>query len=300
MTDEDFLAAFDAGRLDPGVFPHASHVRAAWLCLRQEPFRDAIARLRRGLKQLAIRAGRPGHYHETITVAYARLIHRKMRELGRHTFEQFEREAPEFFARDQRVLHDIYDQETLDSDEARAHFVPPASWNSRVVDRFLADFARYQAEADARVQRPLPGLDEPDPERGEPVSAMAVLAVSSVEDSIAWYARVFGFVAMPHPDTPPYRLALLSRAGAEMMLRHADGPVAAPSGPALYVRMAGGGICALHAELREAGETVSPLRRMPYRDVEFHLCDPDGYTIIVSELLDVTVELPEGEGLLEP
>ncbi len=133
MTDQEFLRAFDAGQLDPAGFRHADHVRAAWLCLRDVPFRDGLARLRRGLEQLTIRAGQPGRYHETITVAYARLIHQKMRQLGPHDYAEFERRAPEFYTTGTSVLEEIYDAATLASDEARRRFVPPASWNPRVV-----------------------------------------------------------------------------------------------------------------------------------------------------------------------
>ena len=82
LSDAEFLEQFDAGTLDLETFDHTAHFRAAWLCLREAPFRDALGRLRRGLKRLAISAGRPQRYHETITVAYARLIARQMRALG--------------------------------------------------------------------------------------------------------------------------------------------------------------------------------------------------------------------------
>lgn len=293
MNDEEFLAAFDSGHLDPAAFPHAQHVRAAWHCLHGVPFRDGLARLRRGLKQLTIRAGHPGRYHETITVAYARLIHQKMRQLGPHAYADFERRAPEFFARDAHVLSEIYDAATLASDEARQRFIPPASWNSRIVDRLLQDFAQYQAEADARLARGrLPEMAEPDARGAEPVSAMAVVAVRSVEQSVAWYARVFGFDATPYPERPPYRLALWSRGGAELMLRQASAVVEPPDGWSVYIRLAGGRIRDLHAELHASREAVSPLQRMPYHDVEFEVRDPDGYTIVVSELLDEADEVP--------
>lgn len=293
MDDRQFLAAFDAGTLDPATFSHAQHVRAAWLCLRDDPSRDGVARLRRGLKQLAIRAGQPGHYHETITVAFARLIQRRMREIGPHSYDEFERRAPEFFADGKALLAEIYDEATLRSDEARHQFVPPASWNSRLVDQFLEDFAQHQAEAEARTELGgLPEMAEPDAHGAEPVSAMAVLGVSSVEQSIAWYARVFGFDATPYPERPPYRMALLSRGGAELMLRQGAGPVDPPAGWALCIRLAGGRIRTLYEDLRASSDVVSPLRRMPYHDMEFEVRDPDGYLIAVSEWVDQADDVP--------
>jgi len=299
MTDDEFLAAFDAGQLDPAAFRHRDHIRATWLCLRDVPFRDGVARLRRGLKQLTIRAGRPRRYHETITVAYARLIHQKMRQLGPHTWDEFEQQASELFHDGMGVLTQIYDRDTLESDEARQRFVPPASWNSPMVVRFLQDFVRYQAEADARsTSHRLPSMPEPGLTAVEPVSAMAVFAVASVERSVAWYARVFGFDATPFPDRPPYTLALLTKGGAELMLRRATGDIRPPEGWALCIRLSGG-IEALHQELTAAEDLVSPLRRMPYRDVEFEVRDPDGYVILVSEF-DTNGAPPRGEDAPAP
>lgn len=293
MNDREFLAAFDAGMLDPAAFSHAQHVRAAWLCLRDDTRGDGLARVRRGLKQLAIRAGHPGHYHETITVAFVRLIDRRMRELGPHTFEEFERRAPEFFQDGKALLAEIYDEATLASEDARHRFVPPASWNSRLVDQFLDDFARHQAAAEAHdEQRGVPDLATPEAGDVEPVSAMAVLPVSSVEHAIAWYARVFGFDATPYPERPPYRMALLSKGGAELLVRQASGPVAPSADWALCIRLAGGQIRTLHEDLRAASEIVSPLRRMPYHDMEFEVRDPDGHVIAVSEWVGVTEDVP--------
>jgi uncharacterized glyoxalase superfamily protein PhnB len=286
MTDQELLDAFDAGRLDPAGFPHAAHVRVAWLCLRDAPFEQALGRLRRGLKHLAIRAGQPHRYHETITAAYLRLIERQVQHVGATTWEEFARQSPDLLAPDMHVLHELYDRATLDSPEARGRFVQPASWNGPVLDRFLEAFARHQDEAEQRTRaRGLPALADPDPYAAEPVSAMAVLNVSSVERAVAWYASTFGFDATPVPERPPYQLALLSRGGAELMLRAAADPatISPPPGWSLCVRLAGGRIRELHADLAARGDHVSGLREMPYGDLEFEVRDPDGYTLLVSE-----------------
>lgn len=296
MTDEEFLNAFDAGRLDPAAFPHADHVRAAWLCLQHAPFDEALARLRRGLKRITIRAGQPHRYHETITAAYARLVERQMQRVGPGSWESFAAQSPDLMASDMRALHALYDRETLDSAEARARFVPPAAWTPGALsDRFVEDFARFQQEVEQRAQHGgLPALADPDPYAAEPVSAMPVLAVASVERAIGWYASAFGFDATPFPDQPPYRFALLSRGGAELMLREApDGQdVAAPAGWSVCVRLSGGHIRELHADLSARGDTTTPLRRMAYGDVEFEVRDTDGYTLLVSELLDDATDIP--------
>ena len=299
LSDREFLQRFDAGTLDPASFDHEAHVRAAWSCLRESPFRDAVGRLRRGLKRLAISAGQPQRYHETITVAYARLIERRMQLLGTATWEEFRAQSVDLLAPDLGALRPLYAQDVLDAPESRRTFVPPAAWSAGPVDHLLREFAAYQEELDERPPSALPGEeasgqpgppgpDDPDRTAPEPVCVTAVLAVADVERSVKWYADAFGFDAAPFPQRPPYQFALLSRGGAELMLRAAARPedVHPTAGWALYVRLSGGQIRQLYAQLAEAHEIVRPLQRMPYRDVEFEVRDPDGYIVVVSEWLD--------------
>ena len=107
------------GTLDVASFNHEAHFRAAWLCLRAAPFRDAVGRLRRGLKRLAIAAGQPQRYHETITVAYTRLIHRQMRLLNDPPWEDFKARSADLLGPDLVALRALYDATTLESPEAR-------------------------------------------------------------------------------------------------------------------------------------------------------------------------------------
>jgi uncharacterized glyoxalase superfamily protein PhnB len=302
LSDAEFLQQFDAGTLDPASFDHEAHFRAAWLCLRVAPFRDAVGRLRRGLKRLAIAAGQPQRYHETITVAYARLIHRQMRFLGPTTWEEFRARSGDLFAPDLGALRALYAQDVLDAPEARRAFMPPPAWNIEPVERFLREFTAYQQELDRRAPSET-AADEggatsswlgADRHAPEPVCVTAVLAVADVEQSASWYGDVFGFDVAPFPQRPPYQFALLSRGGAELMLRAAPRveDIHPTPGWSLYVRLSGGRIRELHASLAEAHEIVRPLQRMPYHDVEFEVRDPDGYIVVVSEWLEDAGDIP--------
>ena len=71
MTDEEFLALFEQGRIHPHDFPHEAHIRAAWL-LAREP--DGYERLAAGIRTIAARAGKPEKFHETITRAWFELV----------------------------------------------------------------------------------------------------------------------------------------------------------------------------------------------------------------------------------
>lgn len=290
LSDAEFLQQFDAGTLDLGTFDHAAHLRAAWLCLREAPFRDAVGRLRRGLKRLAISAGMPQRYHETVTVAYARLVHRQMRFLGRDLpYAEFEAGSPELFAPHLAALKAIYPDGILDSPEARKTFVPPAAWNIEPVERFLREFAEYQQELDHHeaVAAAPDGWTGAERRSPEPVCVTAVLAVGDVERSARFYSDAFGFDVSPFPQHPPYQFALLTRSGAELMLRATVSPeeVRPTPGWALYVRLSGGRIRELFERLAESHEIVRALQRMPYDDVEFEVKDPDGHIVVVSEWL---------------
>jgi uncharacterized glyoxalase superfamily protein PhnB len=304
LSDAEFLEQFDAGTLDLRTFDHEAHFRAAWLCLRGAPFKDALARLRRGLKRLAISAGQPQRYHETITVAYARLIYRQMRLLNDPPWDEFKARSAELLAPDMAALRALYGEGALDAPDARKTFVPPPAWNIEPVERFLREFTAYQEDLDARPRDGILG-DAPvgdwtgaERRAAEPVCVTAVLAVADVERAAKWYGDAFGFDVAPFPQRPPYQFALLSRGGAEMMLRASPEPdtVRPTPGWALYVRLWGGQIRELYTSLSESCEIARPLQRMPYHDVEFEVRDPDGYIVVVSEWLDKADDIPDALG----
>ncbi len=77
LSDHALLAGFEAGTLAPAQFGHRSHVRVAFLLVaRDGP--EALAGMRAGLRRLNAAHGSPDTltrgYHETVTVAFLRLI----------------------------------------------------------------------------------------------------------------------------------------------------------------------------------------------------------------------------------
>jgi hypothetical protein len=67
------LDAFEAGRIPGLAFPHERHVLVAWGLARRYPHEEAFARLAKGIRGIAARAGVPGKYHETMTRAWFEL-----------------------------------------------------------------------------------------------------------------------------------------------------------------------------------------------------------------------------------
>ena len=88
------------------------------------------------LRGYAAAQGKPGRYHETITVASLALINQHLHERGDGGgWEGFRRDNPSLF--DRRLLLHYYRPETLDSPRARQVFL-------------LGEYASQPYDADAR------------------------------------------------------------------------------------------------------------------------------------------------------
>jgi hypothetical protein len=125
-TDDELLAAFEAGREPEGGFHHREHLRVAWLYLGRDPWPVALGRFAEGLKRFAVAQGKPGLYHETVTVAYFLLIHERMAvDSGEGDFDAFVARYPELLGWKPSILDRYYEAATLGSDLARRVFVMP-------------------------------------------------------------------------------------------------------------------------------------------------------------------------------
>lgn len=118
MTDAEFIAAFEAGRLDE--FTHRDHIRMAFAYSRIGGTGLAIAKAREGIARLAAGSTK---YHETLTVAWARAVAHMTAQSGAETFDAFLAEYPQLLRRDLMDAH--YSRERLFSPAARAAFVEP-------------------------------------------------------------------------------------------------------------------------------------------------------------------------------
>ena len=117
------LQAFETGRLDPAKFPHREHLRLGYEMLLRHSFGEAVARFSRGVKLLAVKAGRPEVYHETITVAFLAVIGERRARAGSNNWAGFKAENGDLF--DKRCLERWYDAEQLGSELARRTFCLP-------------------------------------------------------------------------------------------------------------------------------------------------------------------------------
>jgi hypothetical protein len=89
--------------------------------LRQHSFAETVLYFSQALRKMAARGGRPGAYHETITIAFLSLIAERMAD--DRDFEEFASLNPDLF--DKHVLARWYRPERLASDRARHVFILP-------------------------------------------------------------------------------------------------------------------------------------------------------------------------------
>ena len=80
MSDDEFLAAFEARTFPLDDFHHREHVKLAYLYLLRHPLDEAVAKVRDGLQAFAAFHNAPtdkldAGYHETQTQAWVRLVH---------------------------------------------------------------------------------------------------------------------------------------------------------------------------------------------------------------------------------
>ena len=119
------LARFVRGETDPATFTHREHVRMAFELLRRYDFPETVLHYSRALQALTARAGVPGKFHQTMTVAFLSLIAERLFEHGPGTFETFARTHADLL--DGAVLERLYDPERLASAAARTTFLLPTT-----------------------------------------------------------------------------------------------------------------------------------------------------------------------------
>lgn len=117
------LRAFLHGEIAGADFRHADHVRMGFEILRHHDFLDAAKAYSAALKDMATRAGNPGAYHETITLAFLALIGERMAAEPLGTFGAFVGANGDLL--DKSVLKKWYAAERLQSTTACATFILP-------------------------------------------------------------------------------------------------------------------------------------------------------------------------------
>jgi hypothetical protein len=74
LDDLAFIQAFETCQLSNECFHHRDHIRLAWIYLQRYPELEARHHMAQAIRRFAAHHGKSDKYHETITVAWLRLV----------------------------------------------------------------------------------------------------------------------------------------------------------------------------------------------------------------------------------
>ena len=120
LSDEEFIERYETYLLTE--FTHEDHLRMAFAYASKGGAGAAVDGARR-IRGLARLLGAPGKYHDTLTVAWARVVGHLAATSGASNFEAFLDGHPQL--RNRQLLSAHYSRELLFSPEARAQFIEP-------------------------------------------------------------------------------------------------------------------------------------------------------------------------------
>ena len=121
-ADTDFLALFETCALPEREWTHAAHIRVAWVYLNLESSGQVLARIRDSILRYNTEVlNRPHKYHETVTVAFTRIVADRMRE--GECWVDFAERINDIVDPVNPILLRYYSADRLFSDEARMQFV---------------------------------------------------------------------------------------------------------------------------------------------------------------------------------
>lgn len=126
LNDAELLAAFEECSLPDELWDHRAHVRVASMYVSRHSLDEAVERMRSGIKAYQrarnVADGLEQGYHETLTVAFMRLVHAANQQTGPHErSSEFCEAHPELL--DKRILRQFYSKEQITTWKAKAEFV---------------------------------------------------------------------------------------------------------------------------------------------------------------------------------
>ena len=124
-----FLAAFESGTLPTERWTHSAHLFTGACYVHMLGADLAIQQMRVCIKRHNESVGTAntdtGGYHETITIAWIKLLNRLLRESSPLERADFARLAVERFASDREIFRRYYDFDLVKSVDARRAWIPP-------------------------------------------------------------------------------------------------------------------------------------------------------------------------------
>jgi len=122
------LETFEACTIPREEYTHRAHLMVAYLYLRAHPLQQATDKMRTGIHRFNAAKGientPSGGYHETLTVAWMRVVHSAMTSYGDEGGpDAFLEQHPHLQCR--TLLRVFYSKDRIMSAEARAGWVEP-------------------------------------------------------------------------------------------------------------------------------------------------------------------------------
>ena len=124
VDEEAFVESFERCQYPNDRFKHADHVRLAWIYIRRHGVDEAEQRIAQSIRAFAGSLGHGEKYHETMTVAWLRLVY------SAHCATPKIEDFREFISlhrwlADKRSLNTFYSQRLLETAQARRFYVDP-------------------------------------------------------------------------------------------------------------------------------------------------------------------------------
>ena len=121
----DYLRRFERRELGPEHFDHPGHLLMAWVHLHHYDPDEATRRVCDGVRELASGFGAPEKYSHTLTIAFMRIINKRMQGQSSDRFEEFLAANPDLVLDAQSLLFRHYSRDRLNSEQARREWLEP-------------------------------------------------------------------------------------------------------------------------------------------------------------------------------
>lgn len=125
MTDATLRKLFETARLPASRFNHETHVRMAWIYVREHDLPTAITLFCRDLRNYANTLGVPDKYHETITHFFMMVVDKRLSRQPEADWGAFMEANTDLIGSASTLLSKHYSSDVLKTDTARERFLQP-------------------------------------------------------------------------------------------------------------------------------------------------------------------------------
>lgn len=123
LSDEQFIEAFEAGKISSKDFHHMDHIRLAWIYVTGFGLDLASKKVIQGIRNFATIHGATQLYHETITRFWISAVHQAVQGRTAETFPEFIEWNAELA--DKNFIYRFYSKEVLLSEDAKRSWIQP-------------------------------------------------------------------------------------------------------------------------------------------------------------------------------